>query len=74
MKKHSIGFNAFVNGLSNILSLFFPLITFPYISRILSVQSIGIFNFSNTYIKLFYPDSCSWNSNLCSQRRSKISR
>lgn len=53
MKKHSIGFNALVNGFSNILSLFFPLITFPYISRILSVQSIGIFNFSNTYISYF---------------------
>ena len=53
MKKKSLGVNAFLNGLRSVLNLFFPLITFPYISRVLSVPGIGIYNFSNTYISYF---------------------
>lgn len=53
MKKKSLGLNAFLNGLRSVLNLFFPLITFPYVSRVLSVPGIGIYNFSNTYINYF---------------------
>ena len=53
MKKKSLGVNAFLNGLRSVLNLFFPLITFPYVSRVLSVSGIGIYNFSNTYISYF---------------------
>lgn len=53
MKKKSLGVNAFLNGLRSVLNLFFPLITFPYVSRVLSVPGIGIYNFSNTYISYF---------------------
>ena len=53
MKKKSLGLNAFLNGLRSVLNLIFPLITFPYISRVLSVNGIGIYNFSNTYIGYF---------------------
>ena len=53
MNKKSLGLNAVLNGLRSTLNLFFPLITFPYISRVLSVSGIGIFNFSNTYISYF---------------------
>lgn len=53
MKKRSLGVNAFLNGLRSVLNLFFPLITFPYVSRVLSVSEIGIYNFSNTYIGYF---------------------
>ena len=53
MKKKSLGLNAFLNGLRSVLNLFFPLITFPYVSRVLSVSGIGIYNFSNTYISYF---------------------
>ena len=52
-KKKSLGVNAFLNGLRSVLNLFFPLITFPYASRVLSVSGIGIYNFSNTYISYF---------------------
>ena len=45
--------NAFLNGLRSVLNLLFPLITFPYVSRVLSVSGIGIYNFSNTYISYF---------------------
>lgn len=53
MKKKSLGINAVLNGLRSVLNLIFPLITFPYISRILSVNGMGIYNFSSTYINYF---------------------
>ena len=53
MSKKSIKINALLNGLRSALNLIFPLITFPYVSRILSVDSMGIYNFSNTYINYF---------------------
>lgn len=53
MKKKSLGINALLNGLRSALNLIFPLITFPYVSRILSVEGIGIYNFSNTYVSYF---------------------
>lgn len=49
----SLGMNAILNGLQSILNLIFPLITFPYVSRILSVNGMGIYNFSNTYVGYF---------------------
>lgn len=53
MKKKSLGVNAVLNGFKSVLSLIFPLITFPYVSRILSVDGMGIFNFANTYVNYF---------------------
>ena len=53
MKKRSLGVNAFLNGIRNALNLIFPLITFPYVARVLSVQGIGINNFSSTYVNYF---------------------
>ena len=53
MKKKSLGVNALLNGVRSALNLLFPLITFPYVSRVLSVDSMGIYNFSNTYINYF---------------------
>ena len=53
MKKKSLGTNALLNGLRSALNLIFPLITFPYVSRILSVNGMGIYNFSNTYVSYF---------------------
>ena len=53
MKKKSLGLNAFLNGLRSILNLLFPIITFPYVSRVLSVDGMGIYDFSNTYVNYF---------------------
>lgn len=53
MKKKSLGLNAFFNSLRSILNLLFPLITFPYVSRVLSVNGMGIYNFSNIYVNYF---------------------
>lgn len=49
----SLKLNAFLNGLRSLLSVIFPLITFPYISRVLSVSGIGKYNFSNSVISYF---------------------
>lgn len=53
MKKKSLVVNAFLNGLRSVLNILFPLITFPYVSRVLSVNGIGIYNFSSTYVGYF---------------------
>lgn len=53
MRKKSLGVNALLNGLRSALNLIFPLITFPYVSRVLSVDGMGIYNFSNTYVNYF---------------------
>lgn len=53
MKRKSLGINAFLNGIKSVLNLIFPLITFPYVTRVLSVEGIGIYNFSNTYVNYF---------------------
>lgn len=53
MKKKSLGLNAFLNGLKSILNLLFPLITFPYVSRVLQVKGIGIYNYSNSIVSYF---------------------
>lgn len=53
MIKKSLGFNAIISGLQKLLSIIFPLITFPYISRILSVSGIGKVNFVTSVISYF---------------------
>lgn len=52
-RKKSLTVNAVINGLRTVLNLFFPLITFPYISRILSVEEIGKYNFSDSIVSYF---------------------
>lgn len=53
MKKKSIKFNAAINGFRTILNLIFPLITFPYVSRVLSVEELGKYNFSDSIVSYF---------------------
>ena len=50
MKKRSMGVNAILNALKTALGVLFPLITFPYISRVLGVDNLGRYNFSHTVI------------------------
>ena len=42
--------NAFLNVLKTVSSVIFPLITFPYVSRVLEVESIGAYNFTSSVI------------------------
>ena len=53
IKTKSIKRNALLNGIRTILNLLFPLITFPYVSRTLSVDEIGKYNFSYSIVSYF---------------------
>lgn len=50
-----IKLNALTNMLVRILNIVFPLITAPYISRVLDKSAYGNFNISNTLINVFIP-------------------
>lgn len=52
-KKKSIKVNAVLNSLRMILNLVFPLITFPYVSRVLKVDELGKYNFSSSIVSYF---------------------
>ena len=49
----SITRNFAYNALLNLSRVIFPLITAPYISRVLEPDGIGLFNFANTYAGYF---------------------
>ena len=49
----SIKRNFLYNILLNISKVIFPLITVPYVSRILEPDGVGLFNFANTYADWF---------------------
>ncbi|MBT9050679.1 flippase [Lactobacillus delbrueckii subsp. bulgaricus] len=53
MKNKSLGLNAFLNGLRSVLNIIFPIITFPYVSRVLSIGELGKYNWSNSYVSYF---------------------
>ncbi len=53
MEQKSLKKNAFYSVLKVFLSLIFPLITFPYASRILLPEGIGKVNFANIIISYF---------------------
>lgn len=52
-KNISIKTNAILNGFRTVINLIFPLITFPYVSRTLSVSGMGKYNFSSSIISYF---------------------
>ena len=49
-KTKSIKLNMLLNILKNLVSVCFPLVTFPYISKVLGVENVGKFNFSSSII------------------------
>ncbi len=51
--KKSLGVNAMLNGLRTVIDLLFPLVTFPYATRTLSVDNVGAFGFSASIIGYF---------------------
>ena len=51
--KINIKLNAILNVIKTISSILFPLITFPYASRILLPENIGKVNFASSYISYF---------------------
>lgn len=53
MLEKSIKVNSILNVLKTISSVIFPLITFPYISRILQPENVGKVNFGSSFVSYF---------------------
>ncbi|WP_022753243.1 flippase [Butyrivibrio fibrisolvens] len=51
--KKSLSINLILNIIKSVLSILFPLITLPYISRVLSQDSIGEYNYATSIINYF---------------------
>ena len=53
IKKRNIKLNMAINALKGALGVIFPLITFPYVSKVLQVENIGKYNFATSVISYF---------------------
>lgn len=53
MKTHSIKFNFIMNALLTISSVIFPMITFPYYSRVLGAEGTGSVGFALAVVSYF---------------------
>ena len=53
MRQKSITVNLVANGIKTLMSVLFPLITFPYASRILGTVGIGKVNYASSIISYF---------------------
>ena len=53
MKQKSLGLNAILNVVRTLVGILFPLITYPYITRVLGAENLGKINFSNSVIAYF---------------------
>lgn len=53
MSEKSIKTNSILNVIKTISSILFPLITFPYISRVLQPENVGKVNFGTSYVNYF---------------------
>ena len=51
--KPSLVLNAALNSMNSILSIIFPLITYPYVTRILQAENLGKVNFASSNIGYF---------------------
>lgn len=49
----SLKVNMILNAIKGLMSVIFPLISFPYVSKILGVENIGKYNFANSFIVYF---------------------
>lgn len=53
MVQKSVKINAILSTLKTFVSLIVPLITFPYISRVLQVEAVGKYNFAASIVSYF---------------------
>lgn len=53
IKQKSISINLIANGIKTLMSVLFPLITFPYASRVLGASGIGKVNYATSIISYF---------------------
>ena len=53
MKIHSVKYNFIMNAILTVAGIIFPLITFPYISRVLLVEGRGKEAFATSVVTYF---------------------
>lgn len=53
MQVKSMKANAALNGIKTLAAIVFPLITYPYISRVLGADNLGKINFANSIVNYF---------------------
>ena len=53
MERHSLKTNTVLNSIKTLTSILFPLITFPYISRVLLPENVGKNNFGSSIVAYF---------------------
>ena len=53
MNQKKLNMNLVMNGIKTLMSILFPFITFPYVTRILSPSSIGEYDYANSIITYF---------------------
>ena len=51
--ERSLSVNIVLNSLKTIMGFVFPLITFPYVSRVLGAEGLGKVNFSSSIVSYF---------------------
>lgn len=52
-KMPSLKINALLNSISSIMAIIFPLITYPYATRVLQAENLGRVNFASSTISYF---------------------
>ena len=52
-KKKSLKLNMILSAVKGVMGILFPLITFPYISKVLGLVNVGRYNFANSVISYF---------------------
>lgn len=53
MKQSSLKINMILNTIRGVLGIIFPLISFPYVSRVLGAENLGKYNFANSIVSYF---------------------
>lgn len=51
--KKSLSSNALLNGIKTLVSIIYPLITLPYINKVLQVKNVGNYNYSYSIVTYF---------------------
>lgn len=74
MRKKSVKLNVVFNVIRTSCSVLFPLITFPYISRVLQADNYGKVNYSNSIISYFALVAALGISNYAIREGAAISR
>ena len=52
-RNKSLELNMLLNAIRGIMRIVFPLITFPYTSKVLGVENLGRYNFSASVVSYF---------------------